>query len=73
MQCKICNRNSDDNEFCGLHKKAHENLIRGYESWVNAMEIPWENYLSDVAKNPSTGLWVKEVAEYLQKKETSHK
>jgi len=72
MQCVICDRKTDD-EFCGLHKKAHENLIHGYEGWVKAMEISWESYLDEVAKNPSTGLWVKEVAEYLQKKEVGRK
>jgi hypothetical protein len=73
MQCVICNQKTDDGEFCALHKGAHGNLIRGYESWVKAMEIPWESYLDAVAKNPSTGLWVKEVVEYLKNKEIGRK
>lgn len=69
MQCVVCRRKVKSSEFCEWHGRAHENLIKGYERWVKAMKISWEDYLEEVTKNPSTGLWVKEVAEYLRKKE----
>jgi len=33
--------------------------------WRKASNIEWEAYLKEVAKNPLTGTWVKEVAENL--------
>jgi hypothetical protein len=29
------------------------------------MEISWKEYLSEIAKNPLTGEWAREVAQYL--------
>jgi hypothetical protein len=50
-----------------LHAKTHENIIRNYNRWKKALEISWKEYLSEIVKNPFTGEWVKEVAEYLTK------
>jgi hypothetical protein len=47
--------------------KAHENIAEKYELWKRALEISWKEYLSEIVKNPFTGEWVKEVAEYLTK------
>jgi len=47
-------------------------LTQGYEQWTKALTISWKDYLEAVAKNPNTGLWVKEVAEHLLK-EGMHK
>lgn len=47
--------------------KAHENIAEKYELWRKACEISWKEYLSEIVKNPFTGEWVKEVAEYLTK------
>jgi len=33
------------------------------------MEISWKEYLSEIAKNPLTGEWAREVAEQLIKAE----
>jgi hypothetical protein len=48
---------------------AHENIIRKYERWKEALGISWKEYLSEVAKNPLTGEWSREVAEHLTKVE----
>ena len=68
MKCKICERETA-NEYCELHKKAHENVVQRYETWKEAMDIPWKEYLNEVAENPYTGSWAKEVAKYLSQKE----
>jgi len=68
LKCKICNRETiDKNDYCKLHAKAYTNIIRKYEQWKKASEISWKEYLSEIAKNPLTGQWVKETAENLAK------
>ena len=52
-------------DFCELHAKARDNIIKTYESWNNALGISWKEYLSKIAKNPLTGNWTKEVAKFL--------
>jgi hypothetical protein len=56
-----------DKGFCELHMKAYESVIKKYDVWRKALEISWREYLSEIAKNPLTGEWAKEVAEYLIK------
>lgn len=70
--CLICNRDAKSKEFCELHGRAYQNLTQSYEQWTKALTISWKDYLEAVAKNPNTGLWVKEVAENLLK-EGEHK
>jgi hypothetical protein len=47
--------------------KAYESIVRKYGLWKNALEVSWKEYLSEIVKNPLTGEWAKEVAEYLIK------
>ena len=47
--------------------KAYESIVKKYETWKRALKICWKEYLSEVAKNPLTGEWAKEVAKYLIK------
>ena len=65
MRCKICDRKAGENGFCKFHNKAHENIAKKYELWKRALEISWKEYLSEIAKNPLTGQWAKEMATYL--------
>ena len=67
MNCKICNREASENSYCELHMKAYENIVKKYELWKSALEVSWKEYLSEIVKNPLTGEWAKEVAEYLIK------
>ena len=67
MQCAICNKEALKDNYCELHAKAYESIIRKYEAWKKALEISWKEYLSEIVKNPLTGEWAKEVAEHLLK------
>jgi len=67
LKCKICGREAGENGYCELHMKAYANIVKKYEFWKRALEIPWKEYLSEIVKNPLTGEWAKEVAEYLIK------
>ena len=69
MKCVICNREAGKDGYCELHMKAYESISKKYELWKKALEISWKEYLSEIVKNPLTGEWAKEVAEYLIKGE----
>jgi hypothetical protein len=68
LKRKACNRQAQmqpQTGYCELHNKAHENLQRAFQDWKRASNIEWKDYLQEVAKKPSTGIWAKEVAESL--------
>lgn len=67
MKCVVCDREACENRYCELHMKAYESVVKKYDLWKKALEISWKEYLSEVAKNPLTGEWAREVAEYLIK------
>jgi hypothetical protein len=64
LRCVVCNKESED-VLCLLHKRAYENLLQKFEEWKRAMNISWEEYLKEIARNPYTGRWVVEVVEAL--------
>jgi len=64
MKCRICNREAVE-KYCELHEKAYKNTVQKYDDWKRAMDISWKEYLNEIAKNPYTGSWAKEVAEQL--------
>ena len=64
-ECKACNREAEEGNYCELHAKAHESLVLNYGKWKRALGISWKNYLNEIIKNPSTGFWVKEVAQLM--------
>ncbi|KPV63785.1 MAG: DNA topoisomerase I [Candidatus Bathyarchaeota archaeon BA2] len=68
MKCRICNREALE-KYCELHEKAYRNIVQKYDSWKRAMDVSWKEYLNEIAKNPYTGSWAKEVAEQLLKNE----
>lgn len=65
MNCKVCSRKAGEGDFCQLHLKAYENIVKKYDFWRKALRISWKEYISEIAKNSATGQWVKEVAKYL--------
>ncbi len=67
MKCAICSREAIEKKYCELHTKAYESIAKKYDLWSKALEISWKGYLSEIVKNPLTGEWAKEVAEYLIK------
>jgi len=62
--CIICGRKSEG-RYCQLHKRAHANLVKGFETWSRAMDIEWRDYLKRVAEHQNTGKWVVEVCKDL--------
>ena len=64
MKCKVCNREAIT-EYCELHEKARENIVKNYDTWKKALALSWIDYLNKIIKNSYTGLWAKEVAERL--------
>jgi len=48
---------------------AYESIVRNYGKWNVARGISWKEYLSEIAKNPLTGEWTREVAEHLRRSE----
>jgi len=67
LKCKICNKEAENDSYCELHKRAYDSIVKKYEFWKKALEISWKEYLSEIAKNPLTGEWAKEVAEHIIK------
>jgi hypothetical protein len=75
LKCRVCSRGTQahpPSEYCELHEKAHQNVRRKFEVWKKASGLEWKEYLIEIAKNPFTGAWAKEVAENLLLKETKH-
>ena len=73
MKCKVCSREAQthpSSEYCELHEKAYHNIRLKFEGWKKGLGIEWKQYLTEIAKNPFTGEWVKEVVENLLSKET---
>lgn len=66
MKCKVCRREAQ-NKYCDLHEKASANIVQKFEIWKNSADMSWEQYLNELVKNPSTGIWAKEVAEQMLK------
>ena len=65
LNCKLCQREAKEKDFCTLHLKAYKNLLEKYIFWSKADNISWKEYLSQIAESPLAGNWVKEVAKYL--------
>ncbi|MBM4400446.1 MAG: hypothetical protein FJ045_00685 [Crenarchaeota archaeon] len=65
MKCKACHREVGDRDFCLLHLKAYENIVKKYAFWRKALKISWKEYLSEIKQNTLTREWAKEVANYL--------
>jgi len=66
LKCKVCSRQAQtQSEYCELHEKAYQNIRQKFEDWKKASDVEWKEYLREIAKNPLTGTWAKEVAENL--------
>lgn len=68
MKCEVCGREAKG-KYCESHERAYKNVVEKYEAWKEAMDISWKKYLNEIVKNPYTGEWAKQVAEWLIKKE----
>jgi len=67
MKCVICSKETAKKDYCKQHEKAYKHIIERYAEWKRALEISWEEYLSEINKNSLTGEWAKEVAQHLIK------
>lgn len=66
MKCPVCGREAKS-EFCPYHAEAKERVKAAYPLWVKAYgRIDWKDYLDSVKRNPQTGQWAKEMAEFLR-------
>jgi hypothetical protein len=66
MKCPICGREAG-RELCPYHSEAKERVQAAYPLWVRAYgRIEWKAYLDSVKRNPQTGQWAKEIAEFLR-------
>jgi len=68
-KCVVCSRESDGGDFCRWHKLSYEKLKETFKRWKDSTEIGWKEFLEEILKNPNTGIWVREVATYILKKE----
>ncbi len=69
MNCKICNREVGERDFCLLHFEAYENIVEKHGFWRKALKVTWKEYLSEIKRNPLTGETAKQVANYLTSNE----
>lgn len=66
MTCEICGRVSlQKGPLCRYHDQALTNLRAMFDTWREALGIDWERYLETISNLDETGMWVKEVIEYL--------
>ena len=47
-------------------KLTRQEIRKGYALWVEALDINWKEYLSEIEKNSLTGSWAKEVIEFIR-------
>ena len=65
MKCAICGREGSG-ELCPYHSEARERVQAAYPLWARAYgRIEWKDYLDSVKRNPQTGQWAREIAEFL--------
>jgi hypothetical protein len=69
LKCQVCSREADENGYCSLHANAYRQVTAKYERWKTASQISWKEYLREIAKNPLTGEWAREVAKQLTRLE----
>jgi len=66
MKCPICMREADV-DLCRYHAEAKEKVRAAYPLWVRAYgNMEWSDFLDNVKRNPQTGIWAKEIAEFLR-------
>ena len=65
MRCKACDREAGKRDFCPMHLKAYDNIVKKFAFWRKGLSITWEAYLGEIKKNSLTGVLAKEVVECL--------
>lgn len=68
MKCIICGRETSET-YCEFHGKAYQKIVLEFENWQQATEASWKEYLKAIIEHSYTGVWAKEVAMDLLKKD----
>ncbi|MFX1298471.1 MAG: hypothetical protein ACFFD2_26895 [Promethearchaeota archaeon] len=72
--CLICERERVSEKYCNYHEMAYKNVLKAHADWQEGYgELSFEDYLIKIIENSATGVWAKEIAESLIKKEDSKK
>jgi hypothetical protein len=62
-RCEICPRpRVDGSQLCRYHQLAYNRLRKAFESWREALNVDWRDFLEEVLKLPQLGEWAREVA-----------
>jgi hypothetical protein len=70
--CAVCDRPTSSEEvYCEYHLKALESLRDFYGQWNEALEISWDEYLKQLLETEGTGIWIRELAQYLREEDES--
>ena len=66
MKCRICGLEGTT-DVCLRHQRAKEAVEAAYPRWTKAYGgMDWKVYLDNVKRNPQTGQWAREIAEFLE-------
>jgi len=66
-KCMLCNREVYMGELCKYHSEALEKVKSYYEEWRRREGVSWSEYIASLKKMRSTGKWVKQVLDYIEK------
>ena len=69
MKCDICSKDCKE-KFCKWHKISYDKLNELFKYYQEIKDISWNDYLKEVIDNRNSGIWVKEVASRILKKES---
>ena len=69
MKCDICGKDCKE-KLCEWHKISYDQLNDLFKYYQEIKDISWNDYLKEVIDNRNSGIWVKEVASYILKKES---
>ncbi len=68
-KCILCSRRAQKDNLCNYHLMALNKLRDSYEVWKEVLGISWNDYLGKLLKLKSTGVWIKELAQYISRSE----
>ena len=63
-RCRICGRRAVGEGLCLFHLEAYRRIVKAYDRWKEA-GYTWNQYLEKLAKLRSTGMYVRDVCNYL--------
>ena len=71
-ECRICGRNSSEEDLCGYHSTAYTSLKSAFEKWAAAIEgLTWEKYIDSVRELENTGQWIREIIDDIRSQDDS--